>query len=405
MAIISIDNNRAYNLYKNLCVEYFGSKKLDESIVVVQHIVPNTQPFLKALGEHFQNVVVVPKPNSKNPSALDSLEADPNSNIKIVNAKRENTRDWKFFIDRILPLTLEKHFHIIDIGGYFADSFHEISVESKFKLLGIVEDTENGHQKYEYNLKILASSERQIPIFSVARSPLKEPEDHLVGQSIAYSIERILRDNNSLLTNKKVLIVGYGKIGKSIASSLSSKNVDVWIFDKDPIRKAQALSHGYHTPDRNDALKIADIVVGATGNHSMVYVKDGNDCDFKKLKENCFVASVTSSDDEFVLGTMASDYIASSDGNGLLTFRRSDNNFIFHLLNNGNAVNFTHNNALGPYIYMVGCELLACVSEIRNEKARTKGEVDNLKIYELKHEFRQEIAKKWIDVFSDGGGH
>lgn len=110
----------------------------------------------------------------------------------------------------------------LDIGGYFAPPIDSLSSLLGDRLFGIVEDTENGHQKYDKYVETIKQRGRSIPcpIFSVARSPLKEPEDYLVGQSILFSIERVLRAHNSLLTNKIVLVIGYGKIGKSISSRL-----------------------------------------------------------------------------------------------------------------------------------------------------------------------------------------
>ena len=51
----------------------------------------------------------------------------------------------------------------------------------------MVEDTENGLRRY------LGAWKPPCPVFSVARSPLKDPEDYLVGQSVVFSAEALLR--------------------------------------------------------------------------------------------------------------------------------------------------------------------------------------------------------------------
>jgi adenosylhomocysteinase len=148
---------------------------------------------------------------------------DTKKNIHVIPLNRGQTSSALFIKERIDRLIGTDKFIILDIGGYFADSFADIDKQFNGNLIGVIEDTENGHQKYVESLQLLNDEEKTKPVYSVARSPLKEPEDYLVGQSIVYSVERILRDNNSLLTNKRVFVIGYGKIGKSVASSLSSK--------------------------------------------------------------------------------------------------------------------------------------------------------------------------------------
>ena len=77
----------------------------------------------------------------------------------------------------------------------------------KAKLIGVVEDTENGHKRYEQ------IAFPPCPVLSVARSPLKEPEDFLVGHAIVFSAEALIRQSGVVMVNKRALVIGYGKIG------------------------------------------------------------------------------------------------------------------------------------------------------------------------------------------------
>jgi len=275
---------------------------------------------------------------------------------------------------------------VLDVGGYFAVCLRELGEHLQGRLHGIVEDTENGHQRYESAKSSLPSGKYPCPILSAARSPLKEPEDHLVGQSIVYSTERILRDNDSLLMNKRVLVIGYGKIGRSIASSLSVRNIAVWVYDQDPVRRAQALSHGFFVPNRDRAIAEADLIFGATGARSLKAE------DFTKLKANCSIASVTSVDDEFIL---PSGYATREDKHRAVTVYMKGAK-TFQLLNHGNAINFTHSNhSLGPYVYLVGCELIGCVARL----IHSHSELPLDEISALPKPQREEIANLWIGKF------
>ncbi|MDK3075968.1 hypothetical protein QO034_23265, partial [Sedimentitalea sp. JM2-8] len=71
----------------------------------------------------------------------------------------------------------------------------------------------------------------------------------------------------------------------------------------------------------------------------------------------------------------------------------------FYLLNQGNAINFAHNNVLGSFIYLVACELTLCIAKI----SRDKTDFRNDRISTLNTSTRQEIANKWLMEFNDAG--
>lgn len=111
----------------------------------------------------------------------------------------------------------------------------EIGLFSELNLVGIVEDTENGYQKYQSKIQTARDARRLCPIVSVARSSLKLPEDFLVGQAIVFSAESVLREQKQVLAGKQAMVIGYGKIGSSIATTLPAKGVRVAIAEADPI--------------------------------------------------------------------------------------------------------------------------------------------------------------------------
>jgi adenosylhomocysteinase len=81
----------------------------------------------------------------------------------------------------------------IDIGGYFASAVEHLAANAP--LAGVVEDTENGHQRYERRLP----TPFPCPVFSVARSPLKNAEDYLIGHSVVFSTEGLMRSRGDVL--------------------------------------------------------------------------------------------------------------------------------------------------------------------------------------------------------------
>lgn len=126
---------------------------------------------------------------------------------------------------------------------------------------------------------------------SVARCSLKNTEDYNVGKSIVEATSAILRESAHTIIERMNLItvIGFGKIGRSIAEHLRQKNVKrVIIYDKDHLRAIEAVSLGFEIGPKDYALTESDLIFGATGNKSI------NNIEFARLKDNVCIASCTS---------------------------------------------------------------------------------------------------------------
>jgi adenosylhomocysteinase len=98
-------------------------------------------------------------------------------------------------------------------------------------------------------------------VFSVARSPLKDPEDYLVGQSITFSAEALIRSRGDILHGRRAAVIGYGKLGRSIAAMLHAKHVGVTVYDSDPLSLLAGVSTepGLHELDHTERSRIASL--------------------------------------------------------------------------------------------------------------------------------------------------
>jgi adenosylhomocysteinase len=194
-------------------------------------------------------------------------------------------------------------------------------------------------------------------VWSVARSPLKQSEDYLVGQSIVFSTEALLRSRGEILQGREACVIGFGKVGNSIACMLRDRNIRVTVYDTDPVRMTQALAQGFRTArSRHDAVSQAGLIVCATGNLALRCE------DFSCLPNGAHVVSVTSSDDELELTPLKHLYHSSTLDEHIACYSNGDH--YFYLLNHGNAVNFIHRAVVGPFIFLVQAEILAAVSAL-----------------------------------------
>lgn len=354
-----------------------------DKLVVVTHIVPGTELFLSAVDNVFPIAAVIPKPNSIDPHVIDGIKKFipilPYTRIKIKD-------DPKRFLCDLDEKIGEAKFAIIDTGGYFSHVLDELQIYFGSRLCGIVEDTENGHQKYE---RFLSSKNGAAlfpcPVISVARSHLKSPEDFLVGQAIVFSAEALLREHGEILTGRRAMVLGYGKIGRSIAQNLHSKSVRVDVVDTNPNRLVLALAHGHHTGNTKRLLGDVDLIFCATGNRSLK--RD----DLAAIKRDAYVFTATSADDEI------DDHLTlikngTSIGNGNIIQVEIDGSRFF-LCNNGNAVNFVHGGVVGPFIKLVQAELVFAAAKLPYFKA-----VD--RVHQLNDESKQFIYNSWLEHFS-----
>jgi adenosylhomocysteinase len=268
---------------------------------------------------------------------------------------------------------------LLDIGGYFAPSLAKVEPRYPGRILGVVEDTENGFQRYQ------TRGLPPCPVFSVARSPLKEAEDYLVGQSVVFSIEALLRSRGDILQGRPALVVGFGKIGRSVAGFLRGRGVRVSIYDTSAIKRAEALAHGYgvHTTVTS-ALADALLIVGATGNRSIP-----GDA-LASIRPGAYLATVTSSDDELDLPGLAT-YQRDEIAPDVIRYRQGKGRYFF-LLNDGQAVNFTHGAVVGPFIHLVQAEILVALCELQ-QHAPAAG------FHEIDTRHREHLAQLWLRAF------
>ncbi|MGO4355215.1 adenosylhomocysteinase [Rhizobium sp. RAF36] len=355
----------------------------DVYCVAVAHMVPNTVVFVPAALDKMMHVsAVLAKPKSVERSEYAEIAAQ----YSTPPLSREWAADAAAVVAELKSLGLSrKRVVLVDIGGYFAPSINEIAKLFNGKILGVMEGTENGVQKYEAALPL------SVPVITVARSPLKLPEDHLVASSVVFSIEAVLRAQAEILQTRNAAVIGYGRVGRSVASILRSRGINTVVYDSDPIKLAEAAARGFQANTRLDqAVGQASLVVCATGNKSLDLRG------FGMLQSGCVVASVTSADDEFDLGSLSRGYIRTEIEKNYVRYEENrGSGRHFFLIADGNAANFIHGAVIGPAIQLIEGEKLYAIKRlIQGEVLIAKDQLE-----ELDEKSRREVAEIWIEHF------
>lgn len=346
------------------------------SSFLITHLLPERPSFVAAVAKASSLRAVLPKPKSIDPAARRAVErATPCDSLS-----RELFEDGEVALDYLESRAPGESVVLLDVGGYFAPSLDTLCHRFSGRILGVVEDTENGHRRYA------ARDKSPCPVVSVARSPLKDPEDHLVGQSVVFSAEALMRNRGDILHGRPALVIGFGKLGSSIARLLHAKGVQVTVHDIDPVRQAQALSQGFAVArDRDAALHGAGLVLCATGAVSL------RGEDFSSLRNGAYVATVTSSEDELDLEALPGVYQRTPNGEHVTRYATTGH--YFYLLNGGNAVNFLHGASVGPFIFLVQAEILAGIRML------AQGGLGH-GMHEVGTADRKTIAATWLTYFN-----
>lgn len=343
--------------------------------IVVTHLLQDRPFFLEAVDIVAEIRSVLPKPKTVNYEVAGWLQ----HRFPIDTLSRGLFSNSETALEFIDSRVKGQPFVLLDIGGYFSSSLHAIARKFGRHLIGVVEDTENGIQRYE------ELPDLPCRVYHVARSPLKTPEDFLVGQSIVFSVEALLREQGDILHGRTACVIGYGKLGRSIANLLHNRHVRVVIHDKSRITSVEALSHGFPVaPTLKQALRGAGLVFCATGQISLTAE------DFTLVDGGAYIATVTSSDDELQLQGLKASYEMQQVSEYASRYRNKDH--VFYILNRGQAVNFIHGAAVGPFIYLVQAEILACIQKLARG-ATTPG------LCEACVATRDRIAGVWYEHF------
>eukprot|EP00488_Nonionellina_sp_1-RS-2012_P002945 TRINITY_DN596_c0_g1_i6.p1 TRINITY_DN596_c0_g1~~TRINITY_DN596_c0_g1_i6.p1 ORF type:complete len:378 (+),score=110.04 TRINITY_DN596_c0_g1_i6:167-1300(+) len=157
------------------------------------------------------------------------------------------------------------------------------------RIVGVSEETTTGvHRLYTMSKK----NELLFPALNVNDSVTKSKFDNVYG--CRHSLpDGIMRATDVMIAGKKVLVCGYGDVGKGCAQAMKSQGARVYISEIDPICALQACMEGIRVVQLDDVISDIDIFVTTTGNKDIIMVSD-----MAKMKNNAIVGNIGHFDNE-----------------------------------------------------------------------------------------------------------
>jgi adenosylhomocysteinase len=103
------------------------------------------------------------------------------------------------------------------------------------------------------------------PVVAVNAAKTKHLFDNRYGTGQS-TVDGILRATNILLAGRRVVVAGYGWVGRGIASRFRGMGSLVAVVEVDPIPAIEALMDGYQVMSAADAAPWGEVFITATGN-------------------------------------------------------------------------------------------------------------------------------------------
>jgi adenosylhomocysteinase len=173
---------------------------------------------------------------------------------------------------------------ILDDGGDLTNMMHEERFAAMLKqMVGISEETTTGVHNVE---KMHAKGLLKLPVINVNDSVTKSKFDNLYGcrESLADGIKRA---TDVMLAGKVVVVAGYGDVGKGSAHSMKTYGARVLVTEIDPICALQAAMEGFEVTTMDEAAKVGDVFVTATGCCDIITEKH-----FSQMKHRAIVCNI-----------------------------------------------------------------------------------------------------------------
>ena len=211
--------------------------------------------------------------------------------IPVYAWKGMNEEEFEWCIEQTLffgedrkPLNM-----ILDDGGDLTNMVFDKYPELMAGINGLSEETTTGvHRLYER----MKNGTLSMPAINVNDSVTKSKFDNKYGCRES-AVDAVRRATDIMLAGKRVVVCGYGDVGKGTAASFKGAGSIVTVTEIDPICALQAAMDGFEVKRLETVVANADIVITTTGNKDIVQGKH-----FEMMKDKVIVCNIGHFDNE-----------------------------------------------------------------------------------------------------------
>lgn len=265
----------------------------DKRVALVVHLEAKTAFLATVLADAGARVVVA----GSNPHSTrdDIAAALVDMGIEVHSSRNSSYEQWE---QDLLSVADSEPSYIIDDGAELTMRMakHRPALYSSLK--GVSEETTTGVARLR---SLSAAGRLPFPAMAANDAACKHMFDNRYGTGQS-TVQAVLSLTNLLMAGKRVAIVGYGWVGRGIATYVRGLGGQCIIIEVDPIKALEAFSDGHVVADYATALPQADIVITATG--GMRAIGSGH---FRSLKPNAILANAGHHDLEIDVEALLSE--------------------------------------------------------------------------------------------------
>jgi len=178
---------------------------------------------------------------------------------------------------------------ILDDGGDLTNMVFDRFPELIADIKGLSEETTTGvHRLYER----MQNGTLHMPAINVNDSVTKSKFDNKYGCKES-AVDAVRRATDIMLAGKRVVVCGYGDVGKGTAASFKGAGSIVTVTEIDPICALQAAMDGFEVKKLNTVVGNADIIITTTGNKDIILGSH-----FEQMKDKTIVCNIGHFDNE-----------------------------------------------------------------------------------------------------------
>ena len=225
--------------------------------------------------------------------------ADAGIPVYAWKGMNEEEFDWcieqtLFFGEDRKPLNM-----ILDDGGDLTNMVLDRYPELVHGIKGLSEETTTGvHRLYER----MSNGTLPMPAINVNDSVTKSKFDNKYGCKES-AVDAVRRATDIMLAGKRVVVCGYGDVGKGTAASFRGAGSIVTVTEIDPICALQAAMDGFEVKRLESVVNKADIVITTTGNKDIVRGEH-----FEAMKDKTIVCNIGHFDNEIDMAWLNNNF-------------------------------------------------------------------------------------------------
>ena len=225
------------------------------------HITKETSVLLMGAKELGANVACCGGNPLTTQDNIAAFLASQGINVYAWNGQSVKEYDW--CIDQVLkhkPVILTDDGADMNVKAHFDNRFKDLQI------LGATEETTAGVTRIR---AVENQGKLRYPVILVNEAYTKHMFDNRYGTGQS-TIDGYLRAMNLLMASKRVVVVGYGWVGRGVASRCNGMGSKVIVTEIDPVKALEAHMDGFEVMPMAQAAKIGDIFVTCTGMTSVI---------------------------------------------------------------------------------------------------------------------------------------